>query len=160
YKYLQSLTGDNQYTIPGFGENFVLGAGGKYGDGNGAGASERDQILTLMMDYMRTVNLVDTGTSFRATGGNKFEPYTPFYGAHGYNIAVRPAEWTGQVTPLQISEPGRVKTMGMGRFLTVSEAALIFYRKGRPVKPTSGDLQPPPQMEAVLALEMSTPMPG
>lgn len=160
FKYLQWLTGDGPRAIPGFGPNFSPGGtGGKYGPITAGSGSERDQILTLILDYMRTVNLVDTGTRAR-TG--QFQPYTPFYGPQGYTITVRPYEWSGQVTPLQIVEGGAVKSMGLGRFLTISEAALIFYRKGRalPDPKNAGKILPPPEMEAVLALEMATPMPG
>ncbi|RYD61768.1 MAG: hypothetical protein EOP84_35330, partial [Verrucomicrobiaceae bacterium] len=65
------------------------------------------------------------------------------------------------MTPLQVVEGGQVKTMGLGRFVQIQEAALIFYRKGRALKPKPTDkVQQPPEMEAILALEMQTPMPG
>jgi hypothetical protein len=65
FKYLQKLTGSSNLSVPGFGGSFV----GKYG------AQERDEILTQIFDYVRAVNLVDTGT---ASGtGNVFVPYTP-----------------------------------------------------------------------------------
>ncbi len=153
FEYLKSLTGDGGKDIPGFGSSFAS----KYGGAGLTMGSERDQILTMMLDYMRTVNLVDTGTSERATTSAKFRPYTPFYGPTGYSDTARPFEWSGQVTPLQVvGASGQVKNMGLGRFVTLSEAALIFYRKGNPV---AGDPQPS-QMEATLALELATPMPG
>ena len=56
-------------------------------------------------------------------------------------------DWSGQVTPLKIGT-----TAGLGRFPTITEAALIFLRVG------AGS--PQTKMIGVLALEMSTPMAG
>ena len=136
YSYLQSLTSK---AVPGFGGTFIA----KY-------PSDRDQILTEIFDYMRTVNLVDTGTASRS--GNVFVPYTPRYYPPGTldqytNRPARSVDWSGQVTPLKING-----TMGMGRFPTITEAALIFHRVGT--------ANPQNQMQAVLALEMATPMAG
>ena len=147
-RYLKGVTGDDVGAIPGFGKSFAT----KYnGTTTGSAATERDQILTEIFDYVRAVNLVDTGTSRGSV--NSYQPYTPFYGTGlaGYGgISQRSYDWSGQVTPISIDQ-----TKGMGRFFTVSEAALMFHRIGV----TSGNaLQP--EMQAVLILEMTTPMPG
>lgn len=141
YGYLQALT---NVEVPGFGGKFTT----KYG-------ADRDQILTEIFDYIRTVNLVDTGTASRST--NLFIPYTPKFYRLGYQEsygrAARSVDWSGQVTPLKISTNGQ-DTYGLGRFITITEAALIFHRTGAVV---SGKQ---PTMQAVLALEMGTPMAG
>lgn len=147
YKYLQALTSQ---PVPGFGGSLFK----KY-TVNGADIGERDQILTEIFDYMRTVNLVDTGTASRSA--NLFIPYTPRYYIPGtvdnYNRPARSVDWSGQVTPLKITT-GVISTSGLGRFFTVTEAALIFHRVG----PKVGADQA--KMQAVLALEMATPMAG
>ena len=157
YRYLQWLTGKNASgtptgAVPGFGGrlaqkyNFEL-----------AGSSERDQILTEIFDYMRAVNLVDTGAAANTT--TKVTPYTPpFYDKEPevgkeYTRHARSNDWSGQVTPLKVNN-----TMGLGRFITISEAALVFYRSGPPV--TTPAPQPQRAMQAALVFEIATPMPG
>jgi len=134
YKFLQDMTSSTK-PIPGFGGTFEA----KY-------AADRDQILTEIFDYMRTVNLVDTG--YAARSANAFAPYTPRYYPAGtlddYRRPARSLDWSGQVTPLKIG----TSTSGMGRFLTVVEAALVFHR-------FEND-----KFQAVLVLEMATPMAG
>ena len=143
YEYLRSLTGKE---VPGFGGKFVT----KYG-------TDREQILTEIFDYIRTVNLVDTGTASRAS--NVFIPYTPKFYKLGYQESygrkARSVDWSGQVTPLKITTNG-LDTYGLGRFITITEAALIFHRTGTTVPATGKQ----PTMQAVLALEMGTPMAG
>jgi uncharacterized protein (TIGR02600 family) len=142
-EYLKWLT---SRTVPGFGGDFLS----KYTFSIG-GSSERDQILTEIFDYTRAVNLVDTGT--QRASGTGFKPYTPFFGLGqaGYgNIAERSFDWSGQVTPIKIGN-----TMGLGRFFTVSEASLVFFRTG-----TVPAGQKQTEMQAVLLLEMTTPMAG
>ncbi len=141
YEYLQALTAK---PVPGFGDNFKS----KYGD-------DRDQILTEIFDYIRTVNLVDTGTASRST--KTFLPYTPkFYTfppgvVEDYSRKARSMDWSGQVTPLKIGD-----TMGLGRFPTISEAALVFLRVG----PNDGPGSKQSKFQGVLLLEMATPMAG
>ena len=58
YEYLQALT---QTNVPGFGGNFLA----KYQQGSGPNAgpaSDRDQILTYICDYIRSTNLQDRST--------------------------------------------------------------------------------------------------
>ena len=147
YMYLRSLTSK---AVPGFGGKFVE----KYSL-NGADIGERDQILTEIFDYLRTVNLVDTGTASRSS--NIFIPYTPKFYKTGYQESygrgARSVDWSGQVTPLKITV-NAITTAGLGRFITITEAALIFHRTGTAVAGKQ------PTMQAVLALEMGTPMAG
>jgi hypothetical protein len=82
--YLQFITGGTGGSgptakIPGFGPNFAS----KYGPAKGYKPEERDQILVDIFDYVRSVNLVDTGTS-RISDTLPFIPYTPFFGESGY----------------------------------------------------------------------------
>ncbi len=144
-KYLKFVTGDGPAAIPGFGGSFAS----KYT------APERDEILTLCFDYMRTVNLVDTGTSRGGVG--TFQPYTPFFGpgTSGYaTYANRSNDWSGQVTPTRIAATSTFQ--GLGRFATITEAAIVFYRTGT-IRAAD---QKQDQLQATLLFEMATPMPG
>ncbi|CAN5343721.1 hypothetical protein BH09VER1_BH09VER1_27730 [soil metagenome] len=97
YFYLQNLT---SATVPGFGGSFA----GKYGTSSNTG--ERDQILTEMVDYIRSTNVYD-----HANPGSTDPRFTPGYSAtfNGF----------GQVVPLQIGT-----TQGLGRNYTISEVGL------------------------------------
>ena len=149
--YLKSLTGKD-FPIPSFGGNFA----DKYT------VNERDEILTLIFDYCRCVNLVDTGTRTRA---GAFQPYTPFFGAgtSGYVAdTTRPGPrsqlWSGQVTPLRTERfDAQLGFQGLGRFPTIKEAALIFYRTGAN-RPKMGNTQD--SIQVALVFDMATPMPG
>jgi hypothetical protein len=157
--YLKWLTGSNggPSRIPGFGKNFIS----KYSSQGGYVDGELDQILTLIFDYVRCVNLVDTGTN--RVGSIKFIPYTPFFGQGqaGYGLSNRSYDWSGQVTPTEIpaSHPLKQGLKGMGRFITVSEAALAFYRTGDAASedPGKGTQK---GMRAMLIMEMATTMAG
>ncbi|MDQ3623718.1 MAG: Verru_Chthon cassette protein A, partial [Verrucomicrobiota bacterium] len=136
YRYLRRLTDEK---VPGWGATL----GGKYGQ-------DRDQILTEIFDYIRTVNLVDTGTPVKAGG---FAPYTPKFwsGAAGSS---RPNDFSGQVTPIRIKLPEMPEeTQGLGRFNTLCEASLIFTHRPH----VEGS---PETMDIVLALETFLVMPG
>ncbi|HEY8967069.1 MAG TPA: Verru_Chthon cassette protein A, partial [Candidatus Methylacidiphilales bacterium] len=103
--YLQTLTGQ---PVPGFSqadESFLT----KY-------PQDRDQILTEIFDYVRTLNLQDVSSP---TMTNSFTPTskTPV------NFNQVPPQ-SGQVTPIYDSV---LRTRGFGRFPTVTEAALLFY---------------------------------
>ena len=149
FKYLKLMTGDGAFKkIPGFGGNFATkySAVGQY--------SERDQILTEIFDYCRTVNLVDTSSRLR---GGDFFTYTPVFGGtqsgkYG-GSAIRSNDWSGQVTPLRTDEPDTENAgyQGLGRFPTISEAAIVFHRSGA---------TPANQLQATLLFEMATVMPG
>jgi len=99
YGYLQNLTAAN---IPGYGGNFLS----KYGSSSiSTIASERDQILTEMIDYIRCLNLND----------HSWPNSTP---TSGVNYAAK-----GEVIPLQITKSGYT-TQGLGRLATLSEIGL------------------------------------
>jgi len=93
YKYLQRLTGQ---TIPGFGGSFS----DKY-----KFTGERDQILTEIVDYIRSTNVYDHAISNTTT-----PRFTSRVGNAG----------AGQVVPLQIGQ-----TRGLGRMYTLSEIGLL-----------------------------------
>ncbi len=144
YKYLQTMTAKNVPGFTGISSSFFS----KWPSAANGGPIERDQILTMIFDYMRSVNLVDTGTS--GSAGNVFVPYTPRFFPVGvimdYNRLARSFDWSGQVTPIRITN-----TQGMGRFLTPTEVALIFYG-------TTGST--PKVMRCALGIEMATVMAG
>ena len=83
--------------VPGFGGNFLS----KYGN-------DRDQILTEMYDYMRATNLDDKSVV-------QASRYTQT-GARG----------GGYVSPIQITSPKGISTMGFGRAFTISEIGIHF----------------------------------
>lgn len=114
YSYLQRMTTG---TVPGFGGNFV----DKYPQPPGANASDRDQILTQMFDYIRSSNLYDD-TLKEASG----TPFTPAQGTRGH----------GQVVPIRIGN-----TQGFGRFYSVSEAGLAFICTASPLVEASNHIQ-------------------
>lgn len=153
FAYLQWLTGgpgtNARTMVPGFGGNFLK----KYGP-------DRDQILTLIYDYVRSVNLVDTGTN--RLGTLKFIPYTPFFGQTSVSATalMRSYDWSGQVTPTEVPEdhPLAIGLKGMGRFPMITEAALAFYRTGRLMGPAQNERQI--GMRAILMFELGTTMPG
>ncbi len=138
--YLKTLT-SSAFQIPGFGGSFEE----KYSK------EETEQILTLVFDYCRCVNLVDTSRRIRL--GEEFRPYTPFYydpnlDAKAYNTyAPRSVDWSGQVTPLRTNPTSRFQ--GLGRFPMISEAAIVFHRAN-----------PATKIQATLLFEMSTVMAG
>ncbi len=154
WDFVHSFTGTAHPETPGFGSNFET----KYHD-------DRDQIITEIFDYSRSVNLVDTGAPGR--GGNKFSPYTPRFFKEGVSETnstggysgrnARSVDWSGMVVPLKVNN-----TQGLGRFVTLSEAALIFHRStdNDRVPPTNGGSGNAQVMQAVLSLEIATTMPG
>ena len=102
YAYLQTVT---SAPIPGLGGRLL----GKY-------PQSRDQILTEMWDYIRSsVNTFSTTSSPEYT-------YAPF--DKNLNNLV---SGHSQVVPLVLPND----TKGFGRFSTITEAALVFYRKDR-----------------------------
>jgi uncharacterized protein (TIGR02600 family) len=100
YQYLQSLTTAN---APGYGNSFAA----KYTP------AERDQILTEIFDYIRS--------------GVQLNEYR--YREHFTKTADGNTAGAGQVTPIVISTadaPASNPTRGLGRFPTITEAALCF----------------------------------
>lgn len=101
YNYLQKLT---DRPIPGLGGQLSAKYPGIY----------RDQILTEMVDFIRS------GINITSTAGNPPYHFVPPAGKPG----------SGQVVPLTLSRDGSSgnDTRGFGRFITISEAALVLYR--------------------------------
>ena len=106
FSYLQSLT---QTNIPGFGGSFLAkypGAGG---------ATDRDQILTEIFDYIRA------GVNTLSISLPPLYTYTPYstsgsWGQYG----------AGSTIPIQIVTSSGT-TQGLGRFVTLKEVTLVFY---------------------------------
>ena len=134
YQYLQALTAR---TIPGFGGNFLS----KY-------AADRDQILTLIYDYIRCTNLADS-----SPGAKPFAPIfdAPSVQGNDPNLFHLGA---GEVVPIQIGS-----MRGAGRIYTISEADLLFCA-------TSSTTAAPPvpaftnQIQAVFLVQFASPMEG
>ncbi len=114
--YLRYLTSQ---PIPGFGGDFQS----KYKTKNSQGASDCDQILTEIFDYIRCANLYDTRVA---------NPYAP-----GDSVKLG----QGQVIPIFDTKNG---TKGFGRFPTVSKAFLMFIANGE----NSPTLAPPVAVNA------------
>jgi len=149
YRYLQALTSRN---IPGFGGNFLK----KYPAGS-SGATDRDQILTLIYDYIRCINLADSEPG--AT------PYAPVFNVDPNDPYANPVQpsyvytdspnlfklGAGEVVPIKIGA-----TMGVGRCLTVVEADLLFYATGQ----SNSNPRQTNKFRAVLLLQFASPMQG
>jgi len=111
YSYLQALTGSN---IPGYGtsagpNSFVGKYSGTVFTQSPTIASERDQILTEILDYIRCTNLNDH--SWNTAQGNPLPTGKTTYATKG------------EVIPLQVTQNGNT-TAGLGRLLTLSEIGL------------------------------------
>jgi uncharacterized protein (TIGR02600 family) len=87
----------------------IPGLGGKFSEKY---PRTRDQILTQMWDYIRS------GVNTFGTREDPHYAYTPF-NPSGFDVA------QSQIVPLVLPN----KTKGFGRFSTITEAAIIFYRK-------------------------------
>ncbi len=147
YDYLTTLTEKN---IPGFGDNFK----DKY-------PLDQEQILTEMVDYCRS------GLNTMALGlptDNHEDGY--FYVPPRQVVGTNAVAGEGQVLPLKIEE-----TMGFGRSVTITEAALVFYPSKRDEEKTirvdfPGRNKNLPsgyrasEVKAFLMLEFFTPSPG
>ena len=165
--YLTKLTDKK---VPGVGTSFAT----KYNTQAPAsynsvgGITERDQILTQIFDYIRCINLVDTGRKDAPPVGVANYPlaFTPGYGS--LNGASKPNLGSGQVVPAQRLSGSFVSTMGFGRFPTVSEVAIVFYQdRGPKILGDDSDAGSPPpanqtatHVRAVLLLETNTVAPG
>ena len=128
YLYLRDRLKQN---IPGFGGS--LDAHWSTGGVNGGIPSDTDQILTNTFDFLRsTVNLMTTPFQSTFTTGSSNYYYTPrvwrstFFNGN----AVQQAGY-GQVVPIQIPSSTGTTISGMGRFPTITAAALVFYAKNR-----------------------------
>ncbi len=124
FGYLRELTSSSGGQIPGFGGNFET----KYA--NGAGG--RDQILTEIFDYIRTINqkdgsrerTIDEKTVARSLVNNQLKAASR-YAPHAI------------VIPTRTTFAGR-KVSGFGRYPTISEATLVFYNGGYTCQPKKG----------------------
>lgn len=102
--------------------------------------SDRDQILTEIFDYIRTTNLAQAGAT-------TYTPAPPFVGS-------------GQVIPTSFDVDGQV-TRGFGRFVTLSEVAILLYRETEDSESTS--VPPVPTLgtvRAILLFELFAPALG
>lgn len=113
YAYLQKLTSS---AIPGFGGRFDSSQ--KYG--NGSPASDRDQILTQMMDFIRSGVNTYAIAAPNGPGSNRTYAYAPPRELAGHFPLLSYGE--SQIIPLRVNA-----TKGFGRTVTVTEAALVFY---------------------------------
>jgi len=125
YTYLQSLTTN---PIPGLGGSLTTQSGGTVGKYS---PSVCNQILTEMFDFIRSeVTTASTGT-------------TPsYYYAPGQSSGNLVAG-ERQVVPLSITPNGAsYTTRGFGRFETIQQAALIFYRTDKPTVTGTSTIAP------------------
>ncbi|PTY02196.1 hypothetical protein DB346_09965 [Verrucomicrobia bacterium LW23] len=113
FRYLQAIT---DAPVPGFGASLRA----KVETGPGRVAGERDQILTSILDAIRTFNVADT------TPGAT--PFAPGYSATGHALP-----GAGQVTPLRIGT-----RQGLGRMTLVAGATMVFSGTGalNPAEPS------------------------
>lgn len=131
YSYLQSMMRAN---VPGLGGSFAQ----KYG------TSTSNQLLTEMVDLLRAgLNTAGNPVPGGPPGGNA----TPMY---SYTTE-------GQTMPL-IPPPGSAGdgTRGLGRYCTITEAAIDFFRCNDP----KADPAAPIQIGAVLILQPFSTTPG
>jgi uncharacterized protein (TIGR02600 family) len=133
YQYLRELT---SRPVPGFGNGASFLS--KYGD-------NRDAILVSIFDYIRSTNLHDDnlvkhnlGTeepavtiapvgrinAYTDEGGLKGGTFTPLRSAIQSGENTWPGH--GQVVPTTVSKSDGNRYRGMGRFATISEAAIQF----------------------------------
>ena len=134
FNYLHEVTGNAKGKIPGYGTSFEA----KYAAGLG-----RDQILTEIFDYIRTVNLKDTSRDMRidkANGrdaskwvGNPLRPPPAVPAAEALKKLARYAP-RGTVVPTRTTING-TPVSGFGRFPTISEVSLVLYHGGYIYKP-------------------------
>ena len=142
YQYMQKLTSDS---VPGFGGSLEK----KY-DTNGRPSkySDRNQILTMMFDYIRTnVNSYSTSANLKPQ-----YDYAPT--RRGGTVAGET-----QLVPLVIPT-GKVgaNTKGFGRFSTITEVAITMFLHQTP--PAPGKPTPPLELRAALVMEPFNPTPG
>ncbi len=117
FAYLRDITSNTNGRIPGFGSSFEA----KYSAGPGG----RDQILTEIYDYIRSVNLKDTSRD-RAIEEKYGKSTDPNSQTVKMKLLARYA-MRGIIVPTRIKATA---TSGFGRFPTISEASLVFYHGG------------------------------
>ena len=101
FKYLRNLS---KQPIPGFANSQSETFAAKYSAANATGGTDMDQVFTEIFDYIRCTNLSDNSVTSSVP---TFVPFTS----------------TNNVVPIYDSA---TDTKGFGRFLTVSQAALVF----------------------------------
>ena len=132
FSYLQDVTSNNKGLIPGWGQSF-------YGKYSVAGAGGRDQILTEIFDYIRSVNLKDTSLDQRidkSQGRIITDPSNPPKQnpkAQALKAGTRYAK-QGFVVPTRTTVNGS-PVSGFGRSPTISEVSLVLYHGGYIYKP-------------------------
>ncbi|XHR30561.1 MAG: Verru_Chthon cassette protein A [Chthoniobacteraceae bacterium] len=112
--YLDSLTSSE---IPGFGGRYSS----KYG------SADRQQLLTAIFDWVRTVNLAYRDKT--TPSGVRPYAWTPSSGTTGLGTQPAAAPSSGQVLPIKIGS-----TQGYGRFPTLAKAALGLVRESEKVE--------------------------
>jgi hypothetical protein len=129
FQYLESVTSNGTGRIPGWGTSFE----GKYSVAPGG----RDQILTEIFDYIRTVNLKDTSRDQQIDAiYGRTNPYTqPAVAAAEILKTYTRYAPRGIVVPTKSKSPIGNTVSGFGRFPTVSEISLVFYHAGYLYKP-------------------------
>lgn len=148
FAFLRALTSRE---IPGFGGNFEA----KYDDNGVTG--ERDQILTEIFDYVRTVNLNETYKTRNASlSGGNFVSYTNdrVSGNIGTDAAFKQASGSGWVLPIK-TPYGR----GAGRVPVISEIGLWFIQTRTESGGAFSDPSPP-EVQPGFLIETFSPMQG
>jgi uncharacterized protein (TIGR02600 family) len=125
YSYLYNLMGTHP---PGTAGTSTFA--GKYG-------TDRAQILTEITDYIRSTNLFDDLLEVEANPSYSLPTKGKEFTAARFIELARAKPGHGQVAPLHIDAPGGEKTMGFGRFPTVSEAAIQFICTAKPDDPST-----------------------
>jgi uncharacterized protein (TIGR02600 family) len=133
FSYLQNLTSPSR-PIPGFGGSF----GGKYSYAL-PGATERDQILAEIFDYIRSTNLWDHSVSPSNTAFSRFTSNPA--GVTGYSFQ-------GAVTPMRMAI-GSSGVQGLGRINTLSEIGIQIICTADGGSPL-GPYQAPPSISGQL----------
>lgn len=145
-RYLRALSDKAE---PGFGASLV----------SKTSATDRDQLLVAMMDYIRSTNLYDDnlspGTYATDAAAQSAVQFTSGRQSDGVSV------WSGHgaVAPLRVpsgladtssypAEPDTTSLMGFGRFHTISEAALLFICTADGSAGTSASPAPSDPVEA------------
>lgn len=137
-RYLRSLSG---LPVPGYGASLV----------SKTSATDRDQLLVEMLDYVRCTNLYDDNlipntyatqpsadNAVQFTRGRKTTELDVWKG-HGTVAPLRVPQGLGASYPGGI--PDTTSRLGFGRFATISEAGILFIccadgQSGTPLVPT------------------------
>ncbi len=124
-KYLMRLANMPVPATPN-GDRFT--ASGKYGTVAPGGYTEMDQIFLEIFDYIRCTNMVDTGRTDNPNQGFPLA-YTLGYSPNNDLTGnTKPNPGSGQVSPtVHYDQTGKPTIKGFGRYVTLSELALVFY---------------------------------